>query len=281
MIQEFRAKNTETNSEENHYSIKFPFSLRASQKNLLKRRNTMAAQTVKRGAIASPRSALAAATPHAPVVGAPPQFIIIPSKLSMWGNAVDGDCVTAEEAFAKACHSPEIFITEAVAIAWANSHGVLNGAVISQVLQWMQTDGFRESGHAYNDGPHFSVDWTNPGILQSAISQGPVKIGIGADQLEAAYHAHGGKKGWFATGFHADSTEDHCTSLCGYGPIKWLAQELKVAVPAGIDGAKPGYALFTWDSIGIIDVPSLLAITHEAWLRQPTTVIKPAPPAAS
>ena len=36
---------------------------------------------------------------------------------------------------------------------------------------------------------------------------------------------------------------------------------------------KPGYALFTWDSIGIIDVPSMIAITSEAWFRQPTTVI--------
>jgi hypothetical protein len=31
--------------------------------------------------------------------------------------------------------------------------------------------------------------------------------------------------------------------------------------------------LFTWNSIGIIDVPSMLAITQEAWLRNPTTVI--------
>ena len=36
----------------------------------------------------------------------------------------------------------------------------------------------------------------------------------------------------------------------------------------------PAYALFTWDSIGIIDVPSMLAITGEAWLRNPTTVVK-------
>ena len=31
--------------------------------------------------------------------------------------------------------------------------------------------------------------------------------------------------------------------------------------------------MFTWNTIGIIDVPSMLAITHEAWLRNPTTVI--------
>ena len=34
--------------------------------------------------------------------------------------------------------------------------------------------------------------------------------------------------------------------------------------------------MFTWNSIGIIDVPSMIAITQEAWLRQPTTVTKTA-----
>jgi hypothetical protein len=69
---------------------------------------------------------------------------------------------------------------------------------------------------------------------------------------------------------------DHCVSLCGYGSLAWLAGQLKAAVPAGIDGTKLGYAMFTWDSIGIVDQPSMIAITHEAWLRVPTTVTKPA-----
>jgi len=54
----------------------------------------------------------------------------------------------------------------------------------------------------------------------------------------------------------------------------WLAQQLQAKVPAGVDGTKQGYAMFTWDSIGIIDQPSMLAITHEAWLRNPTTIVK-------
>ena len=58
----------------------------------------------KRGALPSPRSALATATPYsARLLGAPPEYIVIPPQLSMWGNDVHGDCVTAEEAFAKAC----------------------------------------------------------------------------------------------------------------------------------------------------------------------------------
>ena len=105
----------------------------------------MPVQTPKRGAIPSPRSALAAATPHVALVGAPPNFITVPAHISMWGNDVHGDCVTAEEAFAKACNSPEIFIPDSDVIAWATSHGVLEGAVIIQVLQWMQNDGFKRA----------------------------------------------------------------------------------------------------------------------------------------
>jgi hypothetical protein len=47
---------------------------------------------------------------------------------------------------------------------------------------------------------------------------------------------------------------------------------MRVPVPGGVDGHLPGYAMFTWDSKGIIDVPSMLAITHEAWSRVPTTI---------
>ena len=45
-------------------------------------------------------------------------------------------------------------------------------------------------------------------------------------------------------------------------------------VPSGVDGNSQGYALFTWDSIGIIDQASMIAITHEAWVRQPIIVTR-------
>jgi hypothetical protein len=167
-------------------------------------------------------------------------------------------------------------------ISWATQHGVLEGANLAQVLKLMLNDGFRQAQHVYDDGQYYSVNWTDPAILQSAISQGPVKIGVAADQLSATWNNAGGNSvggvsGWFATGYQPTpaSAEDHCVSLCGYGTLAWLAQQFDVHVPAGIDGTKPGYALFTWDSIGIIDQPSMIAITHEAWLRKPTTIIKP------
>src|SRR3954462_9233346 len=126
----------------------------------------MPVQSPKRGATASPRSTLAAAAPYLALIGAPPNLIMKPQRISMWGNDVHGDCVTAEEAFAKACNHPEIFIPESEVIAWATRHGVLEGAYLPDVLTWMQNDGFSAGGSIYKDGTHSTVDWTNAGILQ-------------------------------------------------------------------------------------------------------------------
>src|ERR1700750_2643384 len=90
-------------------------------------------KTPKRGATASHRSALADAMPHVSEAAAPPNFLTLPHRISSWGNFDHGDCVTAEEAFAKACHHPEIFITDQIAMNWAQRHGVLEGANLHQV----------------------------------------------------------------------------------------------------------------------------------------------------
>jgi len=228
--------------------------------------------TLHRGALAAPRSALAGAKPFQPFVGAPPTFLVRPQKISMWGNDVHGDCVTAEEAFAKACHDTEIFLPDAEVIAWATQHGVLEGAYLTDVMTTMQTDGFADGGNTYDDGPHLSVDWTDAATLKNAISLGPVKLGVAANQIETAYWSTNGQTGWVGSGFHADGAEDHCVALCGYGSLSWIAQQLGTTLPNGVDGTRDGYALFTWNSIGIIDAASMVAVTHEAWLRSPTTV---------
>lgn len=194
----------------------------------------------------------------------------------MWGNATNGDCTVAEEAFAKAANNPEIFIGDDVVIAWAKANGAIDGDTLIDVLDKMQTGGLAQDGHNYCDGAPLSVDWTNRAGLMSAIAQGPVKIAVAADQLESTIrklpvYPH---NGWFATGYVWDPKLDHCVSLCGYGPVSWLAGQMGVPVPSGIDGSVFAYGLFTWSSVGIIDEPSMLAITGEAWLRQPTTIIK-------
>jgi len=226
-----------------------------------------------RGAKPSPRHELAAAVPHVALPKVPPTQLYFPKKLSVWHNDTHGDCVTAEEAFAKACHHPEIFITDADVQAWATEHGWFEGATLIEVLKAMQQRGFVQSGHVYDDGAAQAVNWMDDATVRSAIYHGPVKIGVAADQLESACQATNFKTGWFATGFQPDDNEDHCVSLCGYGTIAWLAEQLKVAVPSNVSPASAGYAVFTWGSIGIMDVASMRAITSEAWLRVPTTVV--------
>lgn len=223
-----------------------------------------------RGARPSPRHRLCGAKPHVVRGSTPAQFSIIPPQLSMWLNDTLGDCVTAEEAFAKACHTPEIFITDATVLAWATANGFTDGADLVTVLDLMMTAGFSQDGNLYNDGEPNSIDWSNAGLLQNAIVNGPVKIGVAANQLE---NVVGDSNGWFATGFIPDPNEDHCVSLAGFGSLSYLASVLGVTVPDGVDGTLPGYHLFTWKTIGIIDAPSLLAICHEAWVRNPTTIV--------
>jgi hypothetical protein len=228
------------------------------------------ASDMKRGAIPSPRHILASATPHKIAGPTPDNFLYNPSKLSFWGNDQYGDCVTAEEAFAKACYNPEIFFSYDYIVSWATANGYLNGAYLTAVLNSMESNGFQQNSHTYDDGPYTSVNWTNAPVLQNAISKGPVKLGVAAAQLNAAVTP--GTNGWFVTGLQPDPNEDHCVSLCGYGKMSWLAKHLLVNVPPDVNGNNPGYAMFTWNSIGIIDVPSMVNITHEAWLRNPTTV---------
>jgi hypothetical protein len=195
----------------------------------------------------------------------------------MWLNATYSCCVTAEECFAKACNSPEIFITDETEMAWATKNGVLNGTDLVTVLDLMLNAGFPQDGKLYNDGPANSVDWTNSTALQNAIAQGPVKVGVAAEQLESVV-PNPPTNGWIATGFKPDSNLDHCVSFPGFGTIAWLTAMLGGKVPPSVDGTQPGVALFTWSSIGVIDIPSMLAITGEAWLRSPNTVVAPPTP---
>ena len=219
------------------------------------------------GARPSSRAALASATPYRMRGVAPAMFLVVPQTLSMWLNSTVGDCVTAEESFAKACSG--ILISDATVKTWATQNDVLNGADLDQVLKLMLSGGFKQDGNTYDDGPAVTVDWTNAATLQNALTQGPVKIGVAAAQLQ---NSVGDTNGWLATGFTSDQQLDHCTSLCGFGTVAWLLQQLGGSPPPAAIANNPAYALFTWDTIGVIDVPSLLAICGEAWLRNPTTV---------
>src|SRR5262245_46403202 len=114
-----------------------------------------------RGARPTPRHKLMAATPHRVIRAAPPQYAFVPQQLDMWGNDKYGDCVSAEEAFAKACYNPEIFIPTQTVVNWAQSHGFLNGANLTDVMDVMQKTGMGVGSTLYDDGPYTAVDYSN------------------------------------------------------------------------------------------------------------------------
>jgi hypothetical protein len=72
---------------------------------------------------------------------APRHRFRIPRRLSFWGNYSYGACVSAEEAFAKACHEREIFIPEQEVIDWGTTNGFLNGAYLIDVVDAMEGSG--------------------------------------------------------------------------------------------------------------------------------------------
>lgn len=242
-------------------------------------------QRLPRGAIPSPRHVLAAAVPHvhdASIV-VPTSYLMWPAALSYWGNDQYGDCVTAEEAFAKAAANPQTVFSYNEVVGWAAANGYLNGATLPSVLNAMQNYGFSLNGNLYNDGPYNSVDWTDATALQSAIyTNGPVKIGVGAENFQTAAPGQigvvsPGVNGWTMFGYPTGNQEDHCVSLCGYGTLSdlvalFLAQGVTVTPPSSISSTTPCYAMFTWNSIGIIDQQSMQNMTGEAWVRKPTTI---------
>ena len=194
----------------------------------------------------------------------PAYYLWLPQTLSYWLNNVDGDCVTAEEAAAKA--TTGILISDAEVERWAQRNGVLNGADTYDVLQLMTTAGFQQDGNTYNDGPATSVDFTDLPTLQNAIAQGPLKVTVAATQLE---NTVGTVNGWLGEGFSQDSSYDHNISAFGFGTVAQLLQFLGGTLPMGVDGTKPGIAVFTWDTIGVLDYQSFVNITSDASLRTP------------
>jgi hypothetical protein len=224
----------------------------------------------------TPNHELAAAQPYKAVGGDPESFLVWPIEVGIGGREKVSNSNWAEEAFAKACAEPGVFVPTDVVLLTARK------CASSNFAQFMQTHGFQMNGTAYLDGPFNSVNWTKTAVLNDAIAKvGPVKIGVAAGNLVCA--APYGRvtpetSGWAIYGLPVDQAENYCASLCGYGPLAALLSLFEqcgvmVNVPSGMP---PGlcYAMFAWDSIGIVDRQSLMNITGEAWVRNPTTIFK-------
>jgi hypothetical protein len=230
---------------------------------------------VPSGEFPTPNQELAAAQPYRAGPTAPESFIAWPIGMGFWGNDKVGNSSWAEEAFAKACAEPKVFIPTDVVLFTSRECGSSNFAA------FMQTHGFQLDRKAYLDGPFNSVDWTNAVALNGAIANvGPVKIGVASANLASGAQGQvtPGTSGWAIYGLPTGQPENHCASLCGYGPLAALVDlferhGVNVNVPSGMPSGLC-YAMFTWGSIGIVDRQSLMNITSEAWVRNPTTIVK-------
>jgi len=233
------------------------------------------------GAIPTPRHKLAAAPPFRQVRDTPPQFAWLAPQLSMWGNSQYGDCVSAEEAAAKAVYSvgcglPETFVAEADVIAWARKYGFLNGAMLTDVMDQMAKNGMPANGQTWEDGPYKAVDYSNEAALQNAIGTvGPLKVGIDSSALPSGA---GNNQGWTAFGGspHSHTNEDHCVGLYAYGPSAWLLAQINAVMRTNAtlpSNAPPtSYVLYTWSTFGLVDHDWIMSTMGEAWVRNPTTL---------
>ena len=197
-----------------------------------------------RGARPSPRWKAFVTPQHRARLDIPASFGVVIPQLSCWGNCTYGDCVSAEECFAKASYAltqgaPELFIPENTIVAWASSHGFLNGANLTDVMDAMAADGISVNGVMYKDGPYQSVNFADYATLCSAIYAGPVKLGIAAGQLESVVNSTNDQSGWWAVGLSSDQNEDHSIPALGYGTAAQLAALLNVQVPSGLAPTTP------------------------------------------
>jgi len=230
---------------------------------------------VPSGEFPTPNHELAAAQPYRGGGAVPESFITWPIQIPVWGNDTVSSASWAEEAFAKACAEPGVFIPAGVVLSTSQKCGSSNFAA------FLQTYGFQMNRKAYLDGKFQSVDWTNAAALHGAIAHiGPVKIGIASANLASGPQGKvtPGASGWLIYGLTAGQPENHCASLCGYGPLAALVDlfqrhGVKINLPSGMPTGL-SYAMYTWGSIGIVDRQSLMNITGEAWVRNPTTIVQ-------
>src|SRR5262249_12599113 len=110
--------------------------------------DTPAMRKMPRGAIPTDRATIAAATRHIAdaSVEVPSSYLLWPDAISYWGNDEYGDCVCAEEAFAKVAANPYIFVSDEAVTGFASQYGYLNGANIHAVLTTMQNNGMSVTG---------------------------------------------------------------------------------------------------------------------------------------
>jgi hypothetical protein len=206
-------------------------------------------------------------------VSAENQKAYVPAAKHYWGNNLYGDCVPVSyiaslAAWTTFCGQP-VIATDAEAIAFARQHGWLNGTWATDVLDVVQTQGVPIGGKTYKCGPYSAVDYSNNSALQAATSIGPLMIAIDANALPSSA---GNKDGWYVTGNTHDQNTDHEVTILGFGPAKWLYEQISAPLPAALSPDKQGFLVFTWSTIGFVDHDWVKGTVVECFLPNPTTI---------
>ncbi len=231
---------------------------------------------VPSGEFPTPNQELAGARPYRASSVAPESFLAWPLEIDSWGDKDAANSSWAEEAFAKACAEPKVFVPAAVVLSASRECGSSNFA------GFMQTRGFRMDRKVYLDGPFRLIGWTNAADLNGAIAHvGPVKIGVASANLASPRgEVTPGTSGWAIHGLPArPARKSFARAFAATGrwpalvPISSRRRGVTVHAPSGMPTGLC-YAMFTWGSIGIVDRQSLMNITGEAWVRNPTTIVR-------
>ena len=215
-------------------------------------------------------------------IGDPPPFCFNSGDFieDMDDNDKAGDCVTATIANILSMVWG-IHVPAAVAYAWARSHGWLNGADILTALQAAMRDPFVVNGQAYTLGPSVTVSWTDTKATYNAISTYKC-LDLGVDASLLQQHV-GDTDGWVLPVVITPLVNiDHSVFSPDYGTLDQLARYLNkqrgVTITLGsLDPNMMGYTLYTWQTLGIVPLPTWVAQTGEAHAIESFPAPTPAP----
>ena len=115
---------------------------------------------VPSGEFPTPNHEIANAPPYQADDAAPGHFLAWPVGIDSWENGHGSSSSWAEEAFAKACAAPQVFIPADLVLSTSRECGSSNFAA------FMRTHGFRMNRQAYLDGPLNSVNWDERGRFE-------------------------------------------------------------------------------------------------------------------
>ena len=173
-------------------------------------------------------------------------------------------------------------VSEAEALAWFKAHGILNGANEIDVLDWAETDPIVVNGQNYLIGPSATFDYTDQNAIFTAISDHKCAYwGVDASYLQQCV---GNVSGWVAPLITTPMQNyDHAVFSPDYGTLDQLAtylnKERGVTVQLGsLDPTMLGCTLDTWDTIGIVPLPTIFNTTGEAHVIESFPAPTPVPP---